>query len=532
MPRNNGIYTAPPSNWNPAVDGLPADPSSWNDLLTDMSAALSQSVSKDGQTTITGDLNMGGNRLMNLGTPSAAGDAVRYGMLSKGTDIASAASITIPTDGILFDVTGTVDISAITGGFSGKFVLLRFTGVLNLIHSANLVLPAGADYRTTAGEIVMFVRTTGSAWQMFAAGGGGWLVGDYLDTLRNPGTNWLRRDGALYDRDDYPALAALIPPVSELILSNRMTSTGVNAAWICEGEDDSLVGVCQDGSDCTIIRSDDGGETWQTISTVTGCNGRGGIAYGGGIYIVAGSGSGSQNVAVSPDGLSWGTPTALPSTPYPNVDGIFYLNDAFFILNNESSANHRRIYRSTNGASWSAVLTQTGAGNFVGMAYGNSVYVAVGAAASGNQNAASSSDGLSWTGRNASNLMGDVRFFSGAFIASPIANQNIQRSTDGVTWSIISTLSDLTYQSKLVVSGDRIYLSGTGKLYDSANAVSWNQTLTGRSVNHGRGASGVDGKTAWVGSGVTGYLLLAERVSLDQFKVPDDNPTNGWIKAL
>lgn len=81
MPRNNGIYTAPPSNWNPATDGQPADPESWNDLLADLSAAISQSVSKDGQTQITGDMNWGGNRITNLGEPQNATDALWYGVI-------------------------------------------------------------------------------------------------------------------------------------------------------------------------------------------------------------------------------------------------------------------------------------------------------------------------------------------------------------------------------------------------------------------------------------------------------------------
>lgn len=533
MPRNgNGGFQFPPNSWNPAVNGASATPEGWEQLRNDIAQGLAGSVAADGQTPMTGPLNMNNRRVINVGAPTMNNDALRRAQLGKGADIASAGTITIPSEGALFDVTGTTQIDSINTVFSGRTVFLQFDDDLVIAHSATLICPDGVNLSVKAGQMLMVVQVSSDAWQVFAGGGDAYQVGDFLDTLRTLDEEWLRRDGALYDRADYPALAELIPPVSELILSNKMTSTGVSANWVCAGPDDSLVGVCPDGSDCTIIRSDDGGETWQTISTVAGCNGRGGIAYGAGIYIIAGSGSGTQNVSISPDAISWDTPTALPGSPYPNVDGIFYLNDAFFILNNESSANHRRIYRSTNGGSWTAVLTQTGAGTFVGMAYGNDVYVAVGAAASGNAHAANSPNGTTWTSRNAANFMSDVQFFSGGFIGSPTANTNIQRSTDGTTWNVISTLSDLNYQSKLVVSGDRIYLSGIGKLYDSANAVSWNQTLTGRSVNHGRGASGVDGKTAWVGSGVTGYLLLAERVSLDQFKVPDDNPETGWIKAL
>src|SRR5690606_36651926 len=136
-----------------------------------------------------------------------------------------------------------------------------------------------------------------------------------------------------------------------------------------------------------------------------GCNGGGGIAYGGGIFIVAGSGTANQKVATSPDAVSWGTPTSLPSSPYHNVDGVFHLNDAFFILNNDGSGD-RRIYHSTSGASWLQVFDQANGGGLTGMAYGNGTYVAVGYG-NANDHVVTSSNGTTWTPRNAPQMMSD-----------------------------------------------------------------------------------------------------------------------------
>ncbi len=51
MRNGSGTYIPPVSTWNPAVDETPIQSGDWNDLLSDMSLALTQSVASDGQTT-------------------------------------------------------------------------------------------------------------------------------------------------------------------------------------------------------------------------------------------------------------------------------------------------------------------------------------------------------------------------------------------------------------------------------------------------------------------------------------------------
>lgn len=159
-----GNYNPPLNNWNPALDGNEADPASWNQLLADLTSALSQSVSSDGQTMLTGNLKMGGNTLQGMGAPSANGQALRRDQLIKGPNIESASTITIPAEGSVFEVTGTATINQMSGAFDGRMVVLVFQDELTIKHGPNLQLPNATDIATKAGDAFVFYRKTSSGW--------------------------------------------------------------------------------------------------------------------------------------------------------------------------------------------------------------------------------------------------------------------------------------------------------------------------------------------------------------------------------
>lgn len=80
MARNgSGTYNLLTNSWQPAVNGVTATASDWNALITDIANAITQSVSNDGQTTITGVFNYGANRISNVGAATTSGDALSYG---------------------------------------------------------------------------------------------------------------------------------------------------------------------------------------------------------------------------------------------------------------------------------------------------------------------------------------------------------------------------------------------------------------------------------------------------------------------
>jgi len=74
--------TTPLTSQSPAVNEIDvifkATAADWQALINDIAAAVQQSISADGQTPITGNLQMVGNKLTNLGAGTNAGDSVRF----------------------------------------------------------------------------------------------------------------------------------------------------------------------------------------------------------------------------------------------------------------------------------------------------------------------------------------------------------------------------------------------------------------------------------------------------------------------
>jgi hypothetical protein len=81
MSRNgSGTYTLPAGN--PVVTGTTISSTWANNTLTDIQNALTQSIAADGQTQITGALQMNSNKVTGMGQATAAGDAVEFAQFS------------------------------------------------------------------------------------------------------------------------------------------------------------------------------------------------------------------------------------------------------------------------------------------------------------------------------------------------------------------------------------------------------------------------------------------------------------------
>jgi hypothetical protein len=192
MPRNgSGSYSAPINSWNPAVNNVPATPTDWQAQLNDIVAALTQSVSKDGQTTMSGNLPMGSNKLTGLGVGSAVGDSAAWQQLfSQGvpTNIASAATMDIGIQNTtILNVTGTTTITSFGVNYNGPR-FLRFDGVLTLTHNpVSLILPNGQNIVTAQNDcaIVVPVGSPANGWIVVAYKGANGSFADlsYTGTL-------------------------------------------------------------------------------------------------------------------------------------------------------------------------------------------------------------------------------------------------------------------------------------------------------------------------------------------------------------
>lgn len=171
MSRNgSGGYSPPSNSWSPAINGAAATAADWNAILLDIAEAIQQSVSADGQTPLTGNLNLGGNKLTNLGAGISAGNSLRFEQLfSQGslTDIASAATVDIGAQLTNFlRVTGTTGITSFGANYNGPKFLI-FSGAVTLTHSATLVLPTGANITTDVNDSLIAIPISGG-WQVVA----------------------------------------------------------------------------------------------------------------------------------------------------------------------------------------------------------------------------------------------------------------------------------------------------------------------------------------------------------------------------
>jgi len=218
-----GVYVPPSGTWTSgAANGVLANLVDWQTLLEDLVDAISQSVSKDGQTVLTGDLQMGGFKLTGMGAGSAAGQTLTWEQLfAQGTetDVASAATTDIGVQNSNFlRITGTTTITSFGTNYRGPR-FLRFAGAVTLTNSSTLVLPGGADFTTTAGNVLVAIpkATAGVAdgWYIVSlpADLSTYVTLTGTQTLTNKTLESPESTGAIYDngsvRCNIVAVAAL-----------------------------------------------------------------------------------------------------------------------------------------------------------------------------------------------------------------------------------------------------------------------------------------------------------------------------------
>ena len=133
MSRNGtGTYNLPAGN--PVVTGTTISSTWANNTLNDMASALTGSVASDGQTPMTGALDMNSNQIVNLPTGTTTGNAVEYTqfatafvnpvftgnefmLIPKGT---TAQRPAVPVDGEMRYNTTTGQFEGYQGGAWGQ----------------------------------------------------------------------------------------------------------------------------------------------------------------------------------------------------------------------------------------------------------------------------------------------------------------------------------------------------------------------------------------------------------------------------
>ena len=178
MSRNgSGVYSLPAGN--PVVTQTTISSTWANNTLSDIATALTGSVASDGQTPMTGQLDMNSNKIVNLTAGNVAGDAVEYTQATSNVAI---------TGGSIAGVTGSFISLAASGAvsFTGTGVMLIPKGTT----AQRPLSPANGEmrYNTDTGQ---FEGYQGGAWGQLgggATGGGGDTV--FVENSRVVTTNY------------------------------------------------------------------------------------------------------------------------------------------------------------------------------------------------------------------------------------------------------------------------------------------------------------------------------------------------------
>jgi hypothetical protein len=213
MSRNgSGTYSLPVGN--PVITGTTISSTWANNTLTDIANALTGSLAADGQTTASGNLNMGTNKIINLADPTSAQDgATKYYVdqliAALGTMAYQNADSVAITGGAVSNV--ALDLHAQTGQMYlpvGTTVLrtgspiagiLRYNTTLNIYEGYTdgvwvrfQTYPQGAY---TFSFLIVAGGGAGGYINGFAGGGGG---GGFINSSLsvNPGTTYTMVIGA------------------------------------------------------------------------------------------------------------------------------------------------------------------------------------------------------------------------------------------------------------------------------------------------------------------------------------------------
>ena len=162
-----------------------------NSEMDDIATALTQSLSRDGQSPPTANIPMGGFRLTGLGNAIASTDAAALGQITAAqagavakagdtmtgalnfapwVDLASAGTTDIgAATSNNVRITGTTTITSFGTAASGVTRQLRFAAALTLTYNAtSLILPGAANIITMAGDTATAVSLGSGNWVVTA----------------------------------------------------------------------------------------------------------------------------------------------------------------------------------------------------------------------------------------------------------------------------------------------------------------------------------------------------------------------------
>jgi hypothetical protein len=173
------------------------------------------------------------------------------------------------------------------------------------------------------------------------------------------------------------------------------------------------------------------------------------LSYGNGKYISVQEGGGSGQARWSTNGITWTSTTNHPNSRAANNESsrtLRYLNSIWFFCH-QNTGDSRILSTSTDGLTWtSRTMPVPTSSTLFDVAYGNSVYVAVGYMPSGANVFWSTTGTTPWTTRailiTTGTQVNTVTYGPSGFLAVPNNARSVYASTDGITWATRSITID------------------------------------------------------------------------------------------
>lgn len=219
------------------------------------------------------------------------------------------------------------------------------------------------------------------------------------------------------------------------------------------------------GDQNSMVMRSTNGATWTEDHAPGGTQWKGGVAYGGGLWVAVG-GVGTV-ITSDDDGQSWSTEEVrLPSAGRDVAHG-----GGLFVAVGDSGM----IASSTDGDSWSD-HSRPGAGRFSGVAYGPGFFVATGADWNGSGfdvYCATSSDGTNWSDCGLDAGRFDTPVAVGDRLVVP-TDTGYASSDNGTSWTTHAT----SIPPHLASSGDLIVGMFDDRVMSGASLDSLTQTAT------------------------------------------------------
>jgi hypothetical protein len=270
MSRNgSGTFTLVAGN--PVVTGTTITSSWANTTMQNIADGLTQSVASDGQTPMSGALNMATNKINNLGTPAVSTDAATKAYV----DLTQTAS---GITGGTINGTTVGATTASTGSFTSLAYSTTLTGGTGIVN-----LGSGQFYKDASGNVGIGTSSPSYKLQVAPEGSGG----DQLAVFNDTTNAWTANGGTVLA--DFYAQTTLISGI-------KMSSGSPTSGYL----------TFHTGGNTERMRIDGSGNL---LVGTTSLNGRMTLAYsaGNGVSIQNNSGSSSNGIIFLYGGSSVGS---------------------------------------------------------------------------------------------------------------------------------------------------------------------------------------------------------------------------------